>query len=135
MTTPCFFAEIGSSEKQWSDPQAGESVAKSILGIEAREVPVFLGIGGGHYVPRQTSLLLESEIAFGHMFSSYQVESLDQNILEEARKKSGASYAYLDRKSLRRENRDRISKLLEEIGLPVLRSKEIRARFSDDRSV
>jgi D-aminoacyl-tRNA deacylase len=69
------------------------------------------------------------------MFSSYQVESLDQNILEEARKKSGASYAYLDRKSLRRENRDRISKLLEEIGLPVLRSKEIRARFSDDRSV
>jgi D-aminoacyl-tRNA deacylase len=69
------------------------------------------------------------------MFSSYQVESLDQNILEEARKKSGASYAYLDRKSLRQENRNRISKLLEEIGLPVLRSKEIRARFSDDRSV
>jgi len=135
MTTPCFFAEIGSSEKQWSDPQAGESVARSILGLEVRELPVFLGIGGGHYVPRQTSLLLESEIAFGHMFSSYQVESLDQNILEEARKKSGASYAYLDRKSLRRENRDRISKLLEEIGLPVLRSKEIRARFSDDRSV
>ena len=135
MTTPCFFAEIGSSEKQWSDPQAGESVARSILGLEVRELPVFLGIGGGHYVPRQTSLMLEAKIAFGHMFSSYQVESLDQNILEEARKKSGASYAYLDRKSLRQENRNRISKLLEEIGLPVLRSKEIRARFSDDRSV
>ncbi len=135
MTTPCFFAEIGSSEKQWSNPRAGESVARSILGLEARELPVFLGIGGGHYVPRQTSLMLEAEIAFGHMFSSYQVESLDQNILEEAREKSGAGYAYLDRKSLRRENRNRISKILEEMGLPVLSSKEIRARFSDkDRS-
>jgi D-aminoacyl-tRNA deacylase len=131
MTTPCFFAEIGSSEKQWSNPLAGESVARSILGLKPRELPVFLGIGGGHYVPRQTSLMLESKIAFGHMFSSYQVESLDRNILEEARDKSGASYAYLDRKSLRRENRDRILKLLEDMGLPVLRSKEIRARFPD----
>jgi D-tyrosyl-tRNA(Tyr) deacylase len=78
--------------------------------------------------------MLEAEIAFGHMFSSYQVESLDKNILEEAREKSGASYAYLDRKSLGRENRDRISKILEEIGLPVLRSKEIRVRFPINRS-
>jgi D-aminoacyl-tRNA deacylase len=69
------------------------------------------------------------------MFSSYQVESLDQDILEEASEKSGAGYAYLDRKSLRRENRDRISKIMEEIGLPVLRSKEIRARFPDKRAV
>ena len=131
MTTPCFFAEIGSSEKQWSDPLAGESVARSILGLEAGVLPVFLGIGGGHYVPRQTSLMLEAEIAFGHMFSSYQVESLDRDILEEAREKSCANYAYLDRKSLRSENRNRISKIMEEMGLPVLRSKEIRARFPD----
>jgi len=133
--TPCFFAEIGSCEKQWSDPRAGESVARSILGLDVRELPVFLGIGGGHYVPRQTSLMLEAEMAFGHMFSSYQVESLDQDILEEARKKSGAGYAYLDRKSLRRENRDRISKMLDEMGLLVLRSKEIRARFPNERAV
>jgi D-aminoacyl-tRNA deacylase len=135
MKTPCFFAEIGSSEKQWSDPLAGEAVARSILGLEAGVLPVFLGIGGGHYVPRQTSLMLDAGIAFGHMFSSYQVEFLDQNILEEAREKSGASYAYLDRKSLRSENKTRILKILEEMGLAVLRSKEIRARFPDEREV
>lgn len=129
MTTPCFFAEIGSCEKQWSDPRAGESVARSILGLEASKLPVFLGIGGGHYVPRQTSLMCEAEIAFGHMFSSYQVESLEQNILEEAREKSGASYVYLDRKSLGRENRDSVLKIVEEMNLPVIRSKEIRSRF------
>jgi D-aminoacyl-tRNA deacylase len=132
LTTPSFFAEIGSSEKQWSDPQAGELVARSILGLEAGVLPVFLGIGGGHYVPRQTSLMLNAKISFGHMFSSYQVESLDLNILEEAREKSGASYAYLDRKSLRSENKNRILKILEEMDLPVLRSKEIRARFPNE---
>lgn len=129
MMTPSFFAEIGSSEKQWSDPQAGEAVARSILGIEIQELPVFLGIGGGHYVPRQTDLMLEAGIAFGHLFSSYQVESLDTEILEEAKKKSGASFAYLDRKSLRSDNKNRVSRILEDIGLPILRSKEIRGRF------
>lgn len=129
MTVPCFFAEIGSSEEQWSDIRAGEAVAKSILGLEFSDLPVFLGIGGGHYVPRQTSLMLESKIAFGHMFSSYQVGALDLDILEEAREKSGASYAYLDRKSLRSDNRNKILQMLEEIGLPQLNSKEIRSRF------
>jgi D-aminoacyl-tRNA deacylase len=89
-----------------------------------------LGIGGGHYVPRQSSLMLETEIAFGHMFSSYQLDALDTEILEEAKKKSGASYAYIDRKSLRSDNKNRISHMMEEIGLPIMRSKEIRARFS-----
>jgi D-aminoacyl-tRNA deacylase len=129
MKTPCFFAEIGSSERQWQDPQAGEVVARSILSLELRDIPIFLGFGGGHYVPRQSSLMLESEVAFGHMFSSYQAKALDSDILEEAREKSGASYAYLDKKSLRSENKHRISLMLEEIGLPQMRGKEIRARF------
>jgi D-aminoacyl-tRNA deacylase len=129
MKTPCFFAEIGSSEMQWHDPRAGEAVAISILSLKLCELPVFLGVGGGHYVPRQTSLMLEAEMAFGHMFSSYQVKALDSDILEEAREKSGASYAYLDRKSLRSENKHRISLMLEEIGLPQMGGKEIRARF------
>jgi D-aminoacyl-tRNA deacylase len=73
--------------------------------------------------------MLEAEMAFGHMFSSYQVQALDAEILEEARKKSGATYAYLDRKSLRSENKKRISMILEELGLPQLRGKEIRDRF------
>jgi D-aminoacyl-tRNA deacylase len=129
LNIPCFFAEIGSCERQWIDPSAGQAVAKSILSLEMGELPVFLGLGGGHYVPRQTSLMLETEIAFGHMFSSYQVEALDPEILEEARKKSGAAYAYLDRKSLRSENKKRISIMLDEIDLPQIRGNEIRTRF------
>lgn len=129
MTTPSFFAEIGSSEQQWQDPQAGETVAKAILGIELQDLPVFLGFGGGHYVPRETSLMFEANISFGHLFSSYQLGNLDKDAIIDAKEKSGAEYAYVDRKSMRSGERQWISGLLESIGIPIIRSKEIRTKF------
>lgn len=129
VNTPCFFAEIGSTLKEWQDRQAGETVARAILALEKREVPVFLGFGGGHYVARQTDLMLRATVAFGHLFSNYQMDGVNREVVEEARGKSKASYAYLDRKSLRSEERRRIGGILEELDLPVLRSREIRAKF------
>jgi D-aminoacyl-tRNA deacylase len=140
MSTPSFFAEIGSSQSQWTDPSAGEVVAKAILDLDAgaqdtsmKHVPsvppVFLGFGGGHYVQRQTSLMFEANVAFGHLFSSYQIGHLDRDIVEEARLKSGAGYAYIDRKSLRSEEKKKVGAIIGELGLPIMRSKEIRAKF------
>lgn len=138
MSTPSFFAEIGSSQSQWTDPGAGEAVARAILALEAgtgdgKRVPsmppVFLGFGGGHYVQRQTNLMFEADVAFGHLFSSYQIGHLDREIVDEARLKSGAGYAYIDRKSMRSEEKKKVGAIIEEIGLPIMRSKEIRARF------
>lgn len=129
LETPCFFAEIGSTLREWQDRQAGEAVARAILAIQAREHPVFLGFGGGHYVARQTDLIFKAAVDFGHLFSNYQMAGVNREVVEEARSKSGATYAYLDRKSLRSEERKRIERILEELGLPVLRSREIRAKF------
>lgn len=138
MSTPSFFAEIGSSQSQWTDARAGDAVARAILALEAGAKdgkmepsmpPVFLGFGGGHYVQRQTSLMFEADVAFGHLFSSYQIGSLDREIVEEARLKSAAGYAYIDRKSMRSEEKKKVGAIIEELGLPIMRSKEIRARF------
>ena len=129
MMTPTFFAEIGSGELQWRDTNAGNIVAKAILALEFKDLPVFLGFGGGHYVQRQTRLMFETEIAFGHIFSSYQTEALDADLVDYARQKSGATYAYIDRKSFRSVERKRIESILEDIGLPILKSKDIRAKF------
>jgi len=133
MSTPCFFAEIGSSNLQWADAQVAKAVARAILSTRIRELPVFLGFGGGHYVQRQTELMFEADIAFGHLFSSYMVGSLDADLVDEARFKSGASYAYLDRKSLRSEDRKRIMAILEDLGLPLMRGRDIRTRFPISR--
>lgn len=129
MKTPSFFAEIGSSEPEWRDPMAGEAVAKAILSLDCPELPVFLGFGGGHYVKRQTELIFEAGIAFGHLFSSYQLDALDSDRVNEARRKSDAEYAYVDLKSLRSEEKKRIGAILDEIGMPPMKGKEIRARF------
>ncbi len=132
LTVPSFFAEIGSTEAEWSDPDAGKAVARSILNIEDLLAPVFLGFGGGHYVNRQNRLLIETKIAFGHLFSNYQVDDLDLSIVEEAASKSGAVGAYLDRKSLRSAEKRKISDALDEIGIEILNEREIRERYPLD---
>jgi D-aminoacyl-tRNA deacylase len=129
LNTPCFFAEIGSTMKEWQDRQAAETVARAILSLECRHLPVFLGFGGGHYVARQTELIFEADVAFGHLFSNYQMAGVNRDVVEEAIRKSNASYAYLDRKSLRSAERKRLEGILSEAGLPVLRSREIRVKF------
>jgi D-aminoacyl-tRNA deacylase len=129
--TPCFFAEIGSTEREWKNRQAGETVARAILDLQVHEKdpPVFLGFGGGHYVARQTELIFNSGVAFGHLFSNYQIEGVNRDVVEEAIRKSSATYAYLDRKSLRSQERGKLEGILAELNLPVLRSREIRAQF------
>jgi D-aminoacyl-tRNA deacylase len=129
LETPCFFAEIGSTLKEWQNKQAGETVARAILALNEKELPVFLGFGGGHYVARHTDLIFKANVAFGHLFSNYQIAGINREVVEEAGHKSKATNAYLDRKSLRSEERKRIEGILAELGLPVLRSREIRAKF------
>lgn len=132
LTVPSFFAEIGSTEREWSNPDAGKAVARSILELEYLNSPAFLGFGGGHYVKRQNGLLLETKIAFGHLFSNYQAGDLDLSIVEEAARKSGAVGAYLDRKSLRSVEKRKISEALDEIGVEMMNEREIRERYPLD---
>jgi len=110
-------------------------VARAILELDPEELPVFLGFGGGHYVQRQTELIFNSRIAFGHMFSSYQVPDLDLVAVDLARVLSNAAYVYIDRKSLRSAERRRLEGMVAEMGLPMLKAEEIRSRFSLGRQI
>ncbi|HIH73820.1 MAG TPA: D-aminoacyl-tRNA deacylase [Methanosarcina sp.] len=129
LSVPSIYAEIGSTEIQWKDPEAGEIAAKAILGVSLKKVPVALGFGGGHYAMRQTGLLLETEISFGHNFPKYQLEFVDEALIRQAVEKSGAEFAYFDRKSMKSEDRNRISEILEKFGLRVLKESEIREKY------
>jgi D-aminoacyl-tRNA deacylase len=136
MLTPCLFAEIGSTVVQWSDKAAGAAVARAIYGIGAHAAmesralaPSFLGFGGGHYVARQTELIMQTEVSFGHMFSNYQIDALSTEAVVNAARLSASGHAYLDRKSLRSDGRVKVLRMTEEAGLSVLRGKEIRERF------
>lgn len=124
--TPMVYAEIGSGPEQWVDPAAGEIVAKAILEANQVSQPVAVGFGGGHYASRQTQLLLEEDITFGHNFPDHQLEDVDIQLIRQAFDKSGAQFAYFDRKSMSSRERDRIQGILQELGHITLRESDIR---------
>lgn len=103
------------SGREWQNRQAGEVVARAILDMDEEmheKRPVFPGFRRGHYVARQTDLIFKSSVAFGHLFSNYQMSGVNLEAVEEARSRSNATYAYLDRKSLRSEERKRMEAIL-----------------------
>lgn len=132
LSVPSLYAEIGSNEAQWKDPEAGEVAAKAILAVSLEKVPVAVGFGGGHYAMRQTGLLLETDISFGHNFPKYQLEFVDEALIRQAVEKSNAEFAYFDRKSMKSEDRNRISEILGKLGLRVLKESEIREKYGHE---
>jgi D-aminoacyl-tRNA deacylase len=135
LKTPMVYAEIGSSEKQWNDSEAGniasKAIIKAIKEFISREergeyIPVAVGFGGGHYASRQTELILDSEVTFGHNFPDYQLAFVDREMIIQAFEKSCADFAYFDKKSMSAKERERLSALMNELHYIILRESDIR---------
>ncbi len=126
INVPSVFIEIGSNEEQWLDEVAGRIVANAILMYRESDSPVAVGFGGTHYAPRQTVLMLETDMAFGHIFPSHALDDLDENMIRQAFLRSKADFAYFDRKSMKARQRERLSAMIERAGYEVLKESDIR---------
>jgi D-aminoacyl-tRNA deacylase len=126
LSIPSFFAEIGSTSREWKDPRAGRAIAQSIYSARPEPALPLLGIGGNHYATRATEMARESQTAFGHIIHSREVPSLDLSILSLLKERSDARAAYIDKKALPPHEILRIEHLLGEAGLPLLGEGEIR---------
>jgi len=83
---PSLFVELGSDESQWDDPDGARAVADAVLelrNVTADHRPVdserprhVVGFGGGHYTPRCTRLVTDSQWAVGHIGSEWQLEAM-----------------------------------------------------------
>ncbi len=101
LTTPSIFAELGSTEAEWSDSDGATAVARAIYELPARDgTPAVrstaeasstdenataaddhqprhaLAIGGGHYAPRVERLIRETAWGIGHVASDWQLDEL-----------------------------------------------------------
>ncbi len=127
LKTPSFFVEIGSTEKEWTDPAAGRAVAEAVLdAVPIHAVPL-VGFGGTHYAVRQTEIALSSRGAFGHIAHTREICGLDDAMVHLMLAESGAVAAYIDRKSLDRAALDHLSELLDLIAIPRLSESELSA--------
>lgn len=129
--TPSLFVEIGSSKAEWTDEALGDTVAQALLALDSPSLGLScataVGFGGPHYAVRHTDVLLGSDICFGHIFATYQLEQLAQETVKEAFEKSQAQFAYFDRKQMG-ASRDRMFSIVHDLGYEVLRKGDIEGR-------
>jgi len=137
LQTPTLFAEIGSTEKEWNNKESARIISQSILDLLEKhqcetdnliEIPVLLGIGGGHYAPRFTDVIFEKKAAFGHMIPSYQINAgnIDDNILEKAIDATpDLKGIYIHRKALKKSQVTYYKNWFLNQGIPIISSKEL----------
>lgn len=127
LETPTLYIEQGSTEREWSDGEASRAIARTLLRLEpTTDVPVAIGLGGGHYVPRHTDLALARRVAFGHLLPAYALESMDPAVLEQAvHRTPGATLVYVHRKSLSKSAARRWEERAEALGLRVVREADL----------
>lgn len=98
---PSMFVEIGSSDTEWTDDSAANAVAKSIAAIAEtpphtdRTVTV---IGDGHYAPRATRIVHDTDWAVGHIVPDWALEDFrtaHPDLIEATFRTSTADHAVL----------------------------------------
>lgn len=122
---PSFFVEIGSTEKEWTDPVAGRAVAESVLSAVPQEPVPLIGFGGTHYAARQTEIALTSRGAFGHIAHTREIATLDEAMVKAMLEQSGAVAAYIDRKAIDKQVYNRLTGMLDALPVPRLTESEI----------
>ena len=126
---PCMFIEIGSSENEWKNEDAGKIIAKTILKIIESEMKYksCIVLGGSHYNSVAKKIILNTEYAVGHVCPKHDLKYLDSEMMMQMiNKNDGKSeLVVLDWKGLG-EEKQRILKLLEENKMGYKRYDQLR---------
>ncbi len=133
ISTPSAFYEIGSTEEEWKDRSAARVVAEAILEAlksEKRGWPVAVGVGGTHYAPRQTELILRTSLTFGHNFAKYTFQSLNSDFLTLAIGLSKAKILLMDEKSVTSAVKKLLSEVAEMTGVRLIKSKDAKREYA-----
>lgn len=126
---PTMFIEIGSSEEQWEDEQAAEIIAETIEHLLNNKPPKYriaFGIGGLHHTPTFKKVMLNTDIAFGHVCPKYNLENLNKEMIKQAleRTMEKVDLVVLDWKGLG-QYKEKVTSLLKELNLSYKKTKEL----------
>jgi len=120
LPVPCMFVEIGSSPREWGDPDAARAVARAIWAAATHpsDGTPAVGFGGGHYSWKHTESVVKDRFALGHILSKYFFAEYDPSIVELAFQKTlgECRHAVIDKKGVRGTERKILVDFLEESG-------------------
>ena len=124
---PVCFVEIGSGEKEWTDPILGEIAANAVVAATARVEetdPVAAGFGGTHYSAKHTRICMDGDYAIGHLVSSHSFDGgVTQLVIDDVFNKTTGSCntAIVDWKGLHSNDRRKLVASLEAAGREIVR--------------
>jgi D-aminoacyl-tRNA deacylase len=119
-SVPSLFVELGSDEPQWTDADAARAVARAVLDLRGTDADLVtdagettdeidddphprhvVGFGGGHYAPRFTRIVRETEWAVGHVGADWALGELgapdaNRDVIEQAFARSKANVAVIE---------------------------------------
>ena len=124
---PTVFIELGSGEKQWKDKKAAEAIAEVILSASVEgNFKSAIALGGGHYCPEFTKLVLRTGWALGHICPGYALPLFDEEMLSKALLATfpKPEAIILDWKGLGKE-KQRVSEILERQGLEIFHVRKL----------
>ena len=128
---PTYFIEIGSDASHWGDMHAAEILSKVICDNEPADDHITaIGVGGGHYAPRFTEMVLGYRISIGHMIPGYQTDGMDDDTVIDYLKAAseatdGTKCVYMHKKAYKKPEERRITGLIESLGMEILSSKDL----------
>ena len=127
LSMPVCFVEIGSGEKEWTDPVLGEIMANAVMAAASKigeTHPTAVGFGGTHYSAKHTRISMEGEYAIGHLISSHSFEGgVSPRVVQDTFDKTTGSCntAIVDWKGLHSIDRRRLIAGLEESRREIVR--------------
>lgn len=129
LNKPSMFIEIGSTEKQWTNPKAGELIANTIIKLiktKLKKHKIAIGIGGPHYCSNFNKIELNSDIAMSHICPKYMLDKIDKQMIQQAIEKTQGKVdlILLDWKGLGQE-KEKIKQITEELGIKTERTTNI----------
>ncbi|HVH15252.1 MAG TPA: D-aminoacyl-tRNA deacylase [Candidatus Angelobacter sp.] len=127
LSMPVCFVEIGSGEKEWTDPILGEIAARAVIFAiaNAEEThPTAVGFGGTHYSAKHTRICMEGDYAVGHLVSSHSFDGgVSERVIADTFNKTTGSCntAIVDWKGLHSNDRRKLTASLEAVGREIVR--------------
>jgi D-aminoacyl-tRNA deacylase len=122
---PVLFVELGSSEENWGDADAGRVVGDALMEslTQGRSwEKVALAFGGTHYPEKFNNLLVESDIALSSIVPKRSLDGVDSKMFAQIIQKTTRfpRFVAVDWKGLG-QHKERISALAQQYALEVVR--------------
>ena len=133
---PLIFMELGSSKVEWGIVDAGESVASAVINTinnylkfkKKGDQEICLGFGGTHYAPNFRRLIEKTNLAVSFICPKYYIQELNSEIILKMIRNTSekVDFFLIDWKGTNSADKKHLLPLLEEINIPIKKTKDFR---------